>query len=57
MSYASSFAVIPKDAARKVELYELGLLSPYSPQQMILQHEVSQTIRQRYVSGRSVLSI
>lgn len=41
MSHASPFAVISAEVAQKVEAYEHGLLTPWSPQQTILRHEVS----------------
>ncbi|OCH84632.1 UDP-Glycosyltransferase/glycogen phosphorylase [Obba rivulosa] len=38
MSHASPLAVIPDAVRQKVEMYGLGLLSPWSPQQTILAH-------------------
>lgn len=40
LSHGSPSADISEDMMRKIDLYEFGLLSPWSPQQMILQHEV-----------------
>lgn len=45
MSHASPFAVIPAGVEEKVEAYEYGLLTPWSPQQTILQHEVSAIVK------------
>ncbi|KAI0763431.1 UDP-Glycosyltransferase/glycogen phosphorylase [Trametes elegans] len=41
MSYASELAVIPDEVREKVERYQLGLLSSWCPQQMILNHPVT----------------
>ncbi len=40
MSHASPFAVIPDDIKEKIEVYGLGLLSPWTPQQTVLSHPV-----------------
>lgn len=41
MSHASPYAVLPEDVVRKVNDYAIGLLCSWTPQQMILGHEVS----------------
>lgn len=40
LSHASCFAVIPDAVRKKVDIYGLGLLSKWSPQQTILSHPV-----------------
>ena len=38
LSHASPFAVIPDEVKEKVKVYGKGLLSSWSPQQLILDH-------------------
>ncbi|KAI0631225.1 UDP-Glycosyltransferase/glycogen phosphorylase [Trametes polyzona] len=41
MSHASEYAEVPQEVRDKVERYQLGLLSSWCPQQMILSHPVT----------------
>ncbi len=41
LSYGSPLAVIPDDMKAKVEAYGRGLLTPWTPQQLVLDHPVS----------------
>ena len=41
LSHASPFAVIPDEIKEKVKAYGKGVLSAWTPQQLILDHPVS----------------
>ncbi|OBZ67123.1 Anthocyanidin 3-O-glucosyltransferase [Grifola frondosa] len=41
LSHASPLAVVPEEVSRKVREYRLGLLSPWTPQQTILDHSAT----------------
>ncbi len=40
LSHASPFASIPNEIREKVKAYGKGVLSPWTPQQLILDHPV-----------------
>lgn len=56
MSHASPWAVIPEEWAKKVDAYEVGLLSSWTPQQMILKHKVRESHSANGVSRRCLRS-
>ncbi|KAI0785635.1 hypothetical protein C8Q75DRAFT_722617 [Abortiporus biennis] len=41
LSHASPFAIVPNEIKAKIERYELGILTPWSPQQIILNNPVT----------------
>jgi len=49
MSHASPFAKVPEDLSEKVKSSGIGFFTPWSPQQYIITHPVSQA--KPYVSG------